>query len=242
MGSYTPRSYFDDLARHFTPLESREIVLLAAWQAAGLRAIASWRREESLDSTLPLAYLDMREGEDTFLAYTLAPEATPDPELAQQLYDRYVGEWATTAGPPAAWAAYLREAPHVFWGWAEFHRIIVTEGLNDRRVKGGVIAYLAALEGHQGWAMNVAARPELWGLSSEEVGALSACDLSGFDHDLQAVLRYVEEMTYSSGVSTEATDGIRAVLSPGQLVELGMFAGLHLASIRIDMALRAGEG
>jgi hypothetical protein len=57
---------------------------------------------------------------------------------------------------------------------------------------------------------------------------------------MRAVLGYVEEMTYSSGVGDQATAGARAVLSPGQLVELGMFAGLHLASIRIDLARNAG--
>lgn len=238
MGGHTPGTHFDDLARNFTPLETREIILLAAWQAAGLRAIASWRREESLDSTLPLAYVEMRHEEDAFQAHRLAPKAKPDPVLAQELHDHYVAEWVTTAGPPTEWADYLVVAPHALWGWAEFHRIIMAEGVNEPRIKAGVVAYLAALEGHTSWAKNIAAMPELFGLTAEEVRALGACDASGFDSDTQAVLRYVEEMTYSSGVGEEATRGARAVLSPGQLVELGMFAGLHLASVRIDIARR----
>jgi hypothetical protein len=239
LGARTPRSYLDDLARHFTPLQTREIVLLAAWQAAGLRAIASWRREESLDSRLPLAYSELAQDEDRSEAPILAPPAKPDPVLARELYDHYVSEWSRTAGPPAEWAVYLMEAPHAFWGWAEFHRLAVVDGLNDPRVIGGVVAYLAALEGHQTWAANVEANRELWHLSDDELDALRACDLSGFDDTMRAVLGYVEEMTYSSGVGDQATARARAVLSPGQLVGLGMFAGLHLASIRIDLARNA---
>ncbi|HEY9469419.1 MAG TPA: hypothetical protein VIQ76_07360 [Propionibacteriaceae bacterium] len=181
----------------------------------------------------------MRHEEDTFRAYKLGPEAKSDPVLAQELYGRYVAEWTTTAGPPAEWADYLVVAPHAFWGWAEFHRITMADGMNEPRVKAGVVMYLAALEGHQTWAIHVAGRPALYDLTVEEITALGACDISGFDGEMHAVLRYVEEMTYSSGVGEEAIRGVRAVLSPGQLVELGMFAGLHLASIRIDIARRS---
>ena len=115
----------------------------------------------------------------------------------------------------------------------------MADGMNEPRVKAGVVMYLAALEGHQTWAIHVAGRPALYDLTVEEITALGACDISGFDGEMHAVLRYVEEMTYSSGVGEEAIRGVRAVLSPGQLVELGMFAGLHLASIRIDIARRS---
>lgn len=230
MGGYTPAAAFADLRAHGSELEAIEVVMIAAWQAAGLRAIHSWKREESLDSTLPLAQFEGEPDE----GYALAPAPVEDAGVAQELLARYADQWA----PPRRWGEYLAAAPHVLWGWTAFHRVIWEDGVNDLATKAACLVYLAAFEGHADWTVGIERDSEAHGLTEAQIEQLRDCRADDLRPDMQAACRYVEEMTYSEGVSEDVTRAAADALGPGGIVELGMFAGLHLASIRVDTALR----
>ena len=243
----TDRALWRDLLAHFGPSAAVEIAVFTAWQANGLRAIHSWDAERLFEaSDVPLAYSD---GPSLFVPGTgppargtmrhLRPEDVvryPDPNAALAPQDLVAlrDAWHAQGSPPGTWLDFLAPAPHVLWGWAEFHRLALLEGLLPVRAKALASALLAVRLGYEAWVARPGRGSAPEPVTERDLDWLRSGDLDRFDTRTAAALRYVDclETDYLS-IDSEFMRQLGRSLSPGHIVELGMFAGLQMGSIRL---------
>lgn len=223
-------------------------MVFVAWQASGLRAIHSWSADLLFGAPeVRLAYAD---GPSLFVAggtaaaggssarFVQVEDVVPavrrerawEPAALEMARDA----WRRHGAPPEEWFEVLRPAPHVLWGWSEFHRLTFDEGLLPVHLKALAMALLAARLGHRRWTAGLVGRGGPAGLTVADVAATEAGDLERFDPKTRAALTYVGRLegNYLT-VDDRFMADVAGALSPGELVEIGMFAGLHLGSIRL---------
>lgn len=239
---------FTALLSHFSRAQAVEIAVFAAWQANGLRAIDSWGAEVLLNSLdVPLAYAD---GPSLFVPgapdpahhddgnFPVVDEVVPLPNPTNAADDETVEairqEWTDWGCPPERWLRFLSAAPHVLWGWSNFHRLTFQQGALPRRTQALVIALLSVMIDYEEWAAGLLDESKGWGVSAADREALRSGRFDRFDPTSAAALTYAHrlEADYST-IDDAFFESVAVALGPGELVELGNLAGMHMGSIRL---------